>query len=83
MFLYSSDFAVDRSFPKMFPGSVSSSCSISETRRVALATKPVINDAREKDRELFMISGTYTWACVTQIFHSMCIVSNNLFTSVY
>ena len=67
----------------MCSGSVSSSCSSSDTRRVALATKSVISHAREKDREMLMTSGTYTWACVTQIFHNMCIVSNNLFSSVY
>jgi hypothetical protein len=40
---------------------VSSSCSTSGTRRVNLATNPVISREWEKDREVFMTSGTYPW----------------------
>jgi hypothetical protein len=49
---------------------VSSSSSTSDTRRVNLDTNPVISYQWEKDRELFMTSGTYPWSFVTQIFHS-------------
>ena len=49
---------------------VSSSCSTSGTRRVNLVTNPVISREWGKDREMFTISGTYLWSCVTQIFHN-------------
>ena len=54
----------------MSSGSVSSSCSTSDTRRVNLDTHPVISHERGKDRELFATSGIYPWSFVTQIFHS-------------
>jgi len=50
-------------------GRVSSSCSVSGTRRVNLAKNPVISHERGKDREVFTTSGTYPWSFVTQIFH--------------
>ena len=43
-------------------GRVSSSCSISDTRRVNLVTNPVISHEREKDREVFTTNGTYPWS---------------------
>jgi hypothetical protein len=49
-------------------GSVRSSCSNSGTRRVNLATIPVINE--EEDRKVITTSGTYPWLFMTQIFHS-------------
>ena len=50
-------------------GRVSSSCSISGTRRINLVTNPVISREWGKDREVFTTSGTYPWSFVTQIFH--------------
>jgi hypothetical protein len=50
-------------------GRVSSSCSTSGTRRVNLATSPVISRQSGKKREVFT-RGTYSWLFVTQIFHS-------------
>jgi len=47
-----------------------SSCSTSGSRRVNLATNPVISHEREKDREVFTTNGTYPWSFVTQKFHS-------------
>jgi hypothetical protein len=52
-------------------GRVSSSCSISDTRRVNLVSNPVISHERGKDREVFTTSGTYPFSFVTQIFHSV------------
>jgi hypothetical protein len=49
---------------------VSSSCSISDSRRVNLVTNPVISHERGKDREMFTTSGTYMWSFVRQIFHN-------------
>ena len=40
-------------------GSVSSSCSTSDTRRVNLVTNPVISHERGKDRGVLTTSGTY------------------------
>jgi hypothetical protein len=51
------------------PGSVSCSCSTSDTRRVNLVTNPMISHEQGKDREVFTISGTYHLSFVTQIFH--------------
>ena len=51
-------------------GRVSSSCSISGTRRVNLVTNPVISREWGKDREVFTTIGTYPWSFVTPIFHS-------------
>jgi hypothetical protein len=48
-------------------GRVRSSCSTNYTRCVNLATNPVINHERGKDR---WTSGTYSWPFVTQISHS-------------
>jgi hypothetical protein len=42
-------------------GSVSSSCSTSDTHRVNLATNPVISHERGKNRKVFTTSGTYRW----------------------
>jgi hypothetical protein len=50
-------------------GKVSSSCSTSDTRRVNLATNPVISHEWGNDREVFTTSWTYPWSFVTQIFH--------------
>ena len=49
---------------------VSSSCSTSATRRVILATNPVISHERGKDREVLTINGAYPWLFVKQISHS-------------
>jgi hypothetical protein len=54
----------------MCSGRVSSSCFTSDTRRVNLATNPVISHERGKDREVFTTSGTYLWSFATQIFHN-------------
>ena len=54
----------------MCSGRASSSRSTSDTRRVNLATNPVISHERGKDREVFTTSGTYPWSFVTQIFHN-------------
>jgi hypothetical protein len=43
---------------------VISSCSTSGSRRVNLATNPVISRERGKDREVFTTSGTYPWSFV-------------------
>jgi hypothetical protein len=51
-------------------GRVNSSCSTSGTRRVNIATNPVVSREWGKDREVFTTSGTYPWSFVTQIFHS-------------
>ena len=51
-------------------GRVSSSCSISGTRRINLVTNPVISREWGKDREMFTTSETYPWSFVTQIFHN-------------
>ena len=51
-------------------GRISSSCSASETRRVNLATNPVIGHEWGKDRVVLTTSGTYPWSFVTQIFHN-------------
>ena len=51
-------------------GSVSSSCSLSGTRRVNLVTHSVISHEWGKDRKVFAISGTYPWSYEAQIFHS-------------
>ena len=51
-------------------GRVSSSCSTSGTRRVNLATHPIISRELGKDREVFTTGGTYPWSFVTQIFHN-------------
>jgi hypothetical protein len=51
-------------------GSVSSSCSTSETGRFNLVTNPVISHEWGKDRELFTTSGIYPWSFVTHILHS-------------
>jgi hypothetical protein len=53
-----------------YSGRVSSSCSTSDTRRVNLATNPVISYERRNDREVLTTSGTYPWSFVTQIFHN-------------
>ena len=53
-----------------YSGRVSSSCSTSDTRRVNLATNPVISYERRNDREVLTKSGTYPWSFVTQIFHN-------------
>jgi hypothetical protein len=45
---------------------VSSSCSISVTRRVNLVTNPVISHEWGKDREVCTTSGTYPWSFVTE-----------------
>jgi len=52
-------------------GSVSSSCSTSDTRRVNLATNPVISHWRRKDREVFTTSRTYPLSFVKQLFHNV------------
>jgi hypothetical protein len=52
-----------------FFGRVSSSCSTSGTRRVNLATNPVISHEWGKDREVFTKIGKYPWSSVTQVFH--------------
>jgi hypothetical protein len=52
------------------PGGVSSSCSTSDTRRAALASKLVIGYERGKYRVVITTSGTYPWSFVTQIFHN-------------
>ena len=49
---------------------VNSSCSTSGTRRDNLVTNPVLNHEWEKDREVFMTSGTYPLSFVLQIFHN-------------
>jgi hypothetical protein len=49
---------------------VSSSCSISGTRRGNPVTNPVISHEWGKDREVFTTSGTYPRSFVTQIFHN-------------
>jgi hypothetical protein len=51
-------------------GKVSSSCSISDTRRVNLVTNPVISHERGKDREVLATSVAYPWSFVTHILHS-------------
>jgi hypothetical protein len=43
-------------------GSVGSSYSTSDTRRVNLVTNPVISHERGKDREVLTTSGTYPWS---------------------
>jgi hypothetical protein len=53
-----------------YSGRVSSSCSTSDTRRVNLATNPVISYERRNDREVLTTSGAYPWSFVTQIFHN-------------
>ena len=45
---------------------VSSSCSISDTRRVNLVTNPVTSHKRGKDRKV-ITGGTYPWSFVTHI----------------
>ena len=54
---------------KRCSGRVDSFCSTSGTRRVNLATNPVISHERGNDREVHTTSGTYLWSFVTQIFH--------------
>ena len=49
---------------------VSNSCSTSVTRRVNLATSPVISHGRGRDREVLTTSGTYPCSYVAQIFYS-------------
>jgi hypothetical protein len=51
-------------------GRVSSSCYISDSRRVILVTNPVISHKWRKDREVFTTSETYPWSSMTQIFLS-------------
>jgi hypothetical protein len=51
-------------------GSVSSSYSTSDTRRVNLVTNPVISHEWGKDRDVLVTNGTYSWSFVTQIFHN-------------
>jgi hypothetical protein len=51
-------------------GSVSSSCTTSDTRHVNLVTNPVISHEWSKDPELFTTSGTFPWSILTQIFHN-------------
>ena len=48
-------------------GRVSSSCSTSDTCCVNLVTNPVISHEWGKDREVFMVSGTYPWSLVRYI----------------
>ena len=55
--------------PKCFER-MSSSCSISGTRRGNLVTNPVISHEWGMDREVFMTSGTYPWSFMTPIFHN-------------
>ena len=42
----------------------------SGTRRVTLATNPVINHELGKDRPLLTTTGTYTWTFVTQLLRN-------------
>jgi hypothetical protein len=51
-------------------GTVSSSCSTSDTHHVNLVTNPVIIHERRKDREVLTTSGRYPWSFLTQIIHS-------------
>ena len=44
----------------MFSGTVSSSCSTSDIRRVTLATQPVISHEWGKDQKVITTSGTYS-----------------------
>ena len=48
----------------------SSSCSTSDTRRVNLVTNRVISHEREKDREVFTTSGTYSCKVSLWIFNA-------------
>ena len=48
-------------------GRVDRSCSTSGTRRVNLATNPVISHEQGKDREVFSTIGTYPCSFGTQI----------------
>ena len=54
----------------MCSGKVRNSCSTSVTRRVNLATNPVISHERGKDRKVPTTSGTYPCSFVTQIFYN-------------
>jgi hypothetical protein len=49
---------------------IEGSCSTSDTRRINLATNPVISHERGKDRKVLTTSGTYSWSIVTPVFHS-------------
>jgi hypothetical protein len=52
-------------------GRVGSSCSISGTCRVTLATNLVISHEWGKERKVFMTSGTYMWSLIV-IFMFIC-----------
>ena len=52
------------------PGTVSSSCSTSGTRRITLATNTVINHEWGTDKEVLTTNGTYALSFVTQIFRN-------------
>ena len=47
---------------------VSSTCSISGTRRVTLATSPVISHEWGKEQIVITTNGSYPWSGVSQIF---------------
>jgi hypothetical protein len=51
-------------------GRVGSSCSISGTRRITLATNTVINHEWGTDKEVLTTNGTYALSFVTQIFRN-------------
>jgi hypothetical protein len=51
-------------------GRVSSSCSISGTRRVDLVTNPVASHEWGKNWEVLTTSGTYPWSFVTHVFRN-------------